>query len=341
MALLIGSGFATGQEAMQFFVVFGWKAYAIIVVTLLLLMYTARSLILAGRRHAIVTNEEAFRHFCGPILGVFLTWYTMIMIVAVTAVMLAGAAATLDQAYEVPHYAGAGLMALLVMVTLMLGLRRILEVMAIIGPMLIVLTIVIASLSVGSNFDGLEHGASQVHELDVLKATPHWALAGFIYVGMVLPGVASLLPKVGSTVKNDNVITAVAILGPLLIIGAMAIVITALLASIETVYATEVPILALADAVMPVYGSIFAGVIFLGIYTTITPLLWTICARFSEEGTSRYSALVLALATTAFLGATILPFGQLLNIIYPSIGYVGLLILASIVVADLRKIARL
>jgi len=339
LALMVGSGFATGQEAMQFFVVFGWQAYAIIVVTLLLLGYSARSLMLAGRHHGITTNEETFQHFCGPILGSLLTWYTMIMIVAVTAVMLAGAAATLEQAYKVPHYIGSGLLALLVMATLMLGLRRILDVMAIIGPLLIVLTIIIASFSFVTNADGIDFGARKVHELDVLKATPHWAFAGFVYVGLTLPGVASLLPKIGSTVKSDREITAIALLGPLLIISAMTIVVTALLASIETVYSAEVPILALADSALPVYGSVFAGVIFLGIYTTITPLLWTVCSRFSEEGTTRYRALVVMLATTAFLGATILPFGQLLNIIFPSIGYVGLLILASIVIADLRKIA--
>ena len=75
LALLIGSGFATGQEAMQFFVVYGWNGlwrHPRCLSLLLVLMYTPASRMKAGRQDAtaIVTNEEAFRHFCGPILGV-------------------------------------------------------------------------------------------------------------------------------------------------------------------------------------------------------------------------------------------------------------------------------
>ena len=338
LAFLIGSGFATGQEAIQFFAAHGWHGYIAIFIMLLLLSYTAHSLMRAGRQQSLDTNEDVFRHFCGPYLGVALTWYTMIMIIAVAAVMLAGAAATLDQAYGIPAYVGAGLMAVLAMATLMLGLRKMLDVLGLVGPFLILLTIIVASMSISANLTYLTAGAAKSKELEILTATPHWLFAGFVYVGLTLPGVASLLPQVGATMETEKDIRYVAIVGPVLIGIAMLIVLTALLASIESVYQAEIPIMALANGVMPVYGSIFAIVIFLGIFTTVTPLLWTVCSRFAEEDTKNCRWLVLGLILTAFLGATALPFGQLLNLIYPSIGYVGLTILASIIIKDIRAL---
>ena len=60
-------------------------------------------------------------------------------------------------------------------------------------------------------------------------------------------------------------------------------------------------------------------------------------ARFAEERTARYNGLVIGLTCLGLAGATILPFGELLNIIYPTVGYVGMLILACLVVTDARE----
>jgi uncharacterized membrane protein YkvI len=336
VAFLIGAGFATGQEAMQFYVAYGWYGLAGVAISLILLIYTATSFLNAGKHYQLRTNEDTFRHFCGPILGVMLTWYTMIMIIAVYAVMLAGLAATLHQAYDLPVYAGAVLMSILSMVTLLLGLNKIIEVMGVIGPVIALLTITIAAVSLYQNFPDLSIGAANAPNLEILKASPNWFFSGCVYVGLILPGMASFLPRIGAATKVDGEIRAAAILGPVFFMGTMALVILALISNIDAVYQEEVPIMALANSVMPLYGSVFAIVIFFGIYTTITPLLWTVCARFSEEHTPRYRILVVSLTAIGLMGSTVLPFGQLLNVIYPSIGYVGLLILICQITTDVR-----
>jgi uncharacterized membrane protein YkvI len=96
--------------------------------------------------------------------------------------------------------------------------------------------------------------------------------------------------------------------------------------------------MALANKVLPMYGIVFAIIIFLGIYTSVTPLLWTICSRFADEGTSRYRGLVVGLTLVGLFGGTLLPFGKLINIIYPTVGYAGLLFLACAIFCDMRRI---
>jgi uncharacterized membrane protein YkvI len=337
MAFLIGSGFATGQEAMQFFAAYGFKGVLGALISVILFFYSCVTLMKAGKRFGLRRNEDVFRHFCGPYIGVFLTWYTMIFIVAVHAIMLAGAGATLHQAYGLPPLVGSGLMALLSMVTLLMGLNKILDVMGLVGPLIVVLTIGIAAMSLLENASGLAAGANQVVQLDILKASPHWLFSGLLYVGLTLPGLASFLPAVGATAGSEREITAASVLGPVLYIGAMIAVILALLASIGEVYQAQIPIMSLATGVLPAYGSIFAIIIFLGIYTTVTPLLWTVCSRFTQERTRSYQVLVVSLTAVGLLGGAVLPFGRLVNLIYPTVGYAGLLFLSCVLFTDLKS----
>jgi uncharacterized membrane protein YkvI len=338
VAYLIGSGFATGQEALQFFAAYGMVGALGAGLCLLLFIYVCASLLSVGKHHGIARNEDVFRFYCGDVIGVFLTWYTMFFIVAVHAVMLSGAGATLEQAYGIPALVGSSLMALLSMVTLLMGLQRILETLAVLGPVIVLLTISVSVLSLLNTESSLTDQSSRAVELDILRASPHWLFSSLLYVGMTLPGLASFLPAVGATAHSDRDIWATAAVGPVLFIGAMILVVFALLYSIEDVYHAQVPIMVLASEVMPVYGAVFAIIIFLGIFTTVTPLLWTVCARFAAEGTTRYRFLVIALTFVGLVGGTLFPFGKLINLIYPTVGYAGLLFLACAVLRDTRRV---
>jgi uncharacterized membrane protein YkvI len=339
-AYLIGSGFATGQEAMQFFVAYGALGVLGAALSLILFIYVCGSLMLAGKHYGLTRNEDVFRFYCGDYIGVFLTWYTMIFIVAVHAIMLAGAGATLEQAYGLPAFAGSCLMALLSMVTLLLGLEKILDALGVLGPLIVVLTISIAVLSLVNAEGALAQHSQQALELDLLKASPHWLFSSLLYVGMTLPGLASFLPAVGATTHNDREIKVSSVIGPAFFIGAMVLVVLALMYRIGDVHDAQVPIMVLASQVMPVYGSIFAVIIFMGIFTTVTPLLWTVCARFASEGTARYRSLVVGLTLVGLFGGTLLPFGKLINIIYPTVGYAGLLFLVCAIFRDIRRARR-
>jgi uncharacterized membrane protein YkvI len=339
VALLIGSGFATGQEALQFFAAYGAKGLLGAALTLVLFIYACASLMLAGKRHGLKRNEDVFRFYCGDFLGIFLTWYTMVMIVAVQAIMLSGAGATLEQAYGMPAFMGSTLMALLCAGTLLLGLEKILDALAVLGPLIIALTISVAILTLLNTEGSLAEQSRRAEGLDLLRASPHWLFSGLLYVGLTLPGLASFLPAVGATTNNDREIGVSAVFAPLLFVGAMVLVVLAVLYRIEDVYRAAVPILSLAEQVMPLYGAIFAVIIFIGIYTTVTPLVWTICARFAVEKTTRYRALVIGLTLVGLFGGTLLPFGRLINIIYPTVGYAGLFFLTCAIVRDIRQAA--
>lgn len=113
-----------------------------------------------------------------------------------------------------------------------------------------------------------------------------------------------------------------------------------LLANIADVAGTEIPMLVLADGVHPLFASVFSVIILAGIYTTAIPLLWTVSSRFFADRTPRFKLLTIVLAAAGTLIGLVLPFSQMVNIVYVINGYVGIVLLALMVLKTVLRVVR-
>lgn len=338
IALLIGSGFATGQETMQFFASYGLMGVLGSLITLILFVYLSHTFMKLGMETGIVKNDDVFKHYLGEWIGIGigLSWYTVLFIIAVFAIMLSGAGATLNQSYGIPVLIGSGIMAVLTTGTILLGLNKLINIVGVIGPFVILLTIFIAMTVIFKNPAGIVKGDTIVGSLKMYRASSNWWKSSILYVGLNVLSLASFIPSLGQLLKNKRELVSASILGPILFVGALVLVSLALLSDIAIVNIAAIPILTLAASVSPICKTIFASIIFLGIYTSSTSLLWIVIARFSEEKTKKYTILTILLGILGYLGGNIFPFAKLVNIIYPTVGYAGSLVLVGIIIKDLR-----
>jgi uncharacterized membrane protein YkvI len=102
---------------------------------------------------------------------------------------------------------------------------------------------------------------------------------------------------------------------------------------------TQIPSLYLAQNLHFVFATGFSLTIMAGIYTTAVPLLWTVVARFAEEKTPRFRWLTVALAAIGTFIGLVVPFSKMVNIVYVINGYVGVLLLALMLVKSIRRMA--
>ena len=79
IALLIGSGFATGQEAMQYFAAWGYKGILGVLVIFILLSYVGISFISAGYNNKFSTTNDIYRYYCGKTLGTFYDYFSIFL----------------------------------------------------------------------------------------------------------------------------------------------------------------------------------------------------------------------------------------------------------------------
>lgn len=104
------------------------------------------------------------------------------------------------------------------------------------------------------------------------------------------------------------------------------------------VWNADIPNLILAEYIWKPFASIFAVVVFAGIYTTAVPLLYNPCARFSKEGSNQFKILTIVLGILGLIIGLYLPFRVLINIIYVINGYVGAVLIVFMLWKNIRNI---
>ena len=196
IATLIGSGFASGQEAMQFFAAYGTNGIIRCIIAILLFAGMSGVLLGYGFKHKGASDFSAFRYFCGKYLGTFLEWFTILFCFLVGIIMVSGAGATLNQYFGVPQIVGSGLMAAIVLLSALFGLKRIVDILGSIGPVTIAFLIILAIYTLVVHGGGLADANAAVEAAGdsvvygVGSGSAWFALGAFMYVAYnILAGV--------------------------------------------------------------------------------------------------------------------------------------------------------
>lgn len=338
IAFLIGSGFATGQEIMQYFVAYGFAGILGALVVFALFLYVGISFISAGYNNKFPKRSDIYAYYCGKTIGAFYDYFSIVFIFMSFIVMIGGAGATINQQYGLPVYVGGIGMAILAVATVVFGLSKIVDVIGKIGPVIAIMAILLGLTSIILNPTGLSKASNIIPNLNLLKASSNWLFAAGSYVGFCMLWLATFMASIGAEAKSKKDATLGAVFGAVGFSAAVIVVALGLMANVEQVAGSKVPSLILAGNIHPTLAVVFSLTVVAGIYTTAVPLLWTVVARVAQEKTSKFRIITIALAVIGtFIGLKI-PFDRLVNIIYVINGYVGIFLLALMIIKDVRSI---
>lgn len=106
IAWVIGSGFATGQEVLQFISSYGYMSYALVLVSLIGFIVLGQVLITTGFENKEDESFNHFKYFCGERLGKFYSWMIQVVLILIMSVLVSGAGSTLNQYYGINGYIG-------------------------------------------------------------------------------------------------------------------------------------------------------------------------------------------------------------------------------------------
>lgn len=124
IGLLVGAGFATGQEVVQYFTAFGLNGvWGIIIAGVVMTLAGTVFLQLGSYFHASEHNA-VFRKVSHPIVSKMLDVAVIFTLFAVGFVMLAGAGSNLAQQFGFPTWVGSTVMMVLVLLTGLLDVNR-------------------------------------------------------------------------------------------------------------------------------------------------------------------------------------------------------------------------
>lgn len=106
VATIIGSGFATGQEILQFFSYYGISGIIGIFIAMFLFSFLGIEFLNRGRIVKPKDTMKMFTLYFGKTLGTLLEYFVPIFFFAVFVVMISGAGDTISEYYGLNRFVG-------------------------------------------------------------------------------------------------------------------------------------------------------------------------------------------------------------------------------------------
>lgn len=323
---VVGAGFASGQEVLQFFGYFGPKAFIGLFLSTVLFVFFGWQMLSLGLKLQADSHRPVVEYAAGKTLGKLIDYVIIFFLFGALTLMAAGSGAVFQEQFGLSPLLGSVVMIGITLLTVILGIDSVIKSISFIVPFLItsVMTVGI-SVIVQSGLAG----AFAAQPMVARAAVGNWLLAALLYVSYNLILAVAVLAPLGKEANSERTVKQGAVWGGLgLGLGAMVIV-TALLITLPQASRFEVPMIFLAGVISPVVRMLYSGVLFAEVYTTAVGSLYGFVARFFPTTSNKGRWLAAGAGAGAFVMSRF-GFVNLISYLLPAVGFAGFILLAGL-----------
>ncbi|WP_066454209.1 YkvI family membrane protein [Anaerotruncus rubiinfantis] len=326
-ALSAGSGFGSGQELTQYFVVHGPSSLIGLWITQIITLLFGVMLIMDTRKYGLKSLDDVYQHYCGKVIGKIVWVFNIAYLLGMAAVMIAGAGANFAQYFNMDStIPGRILMSIVVFITCLLGLKKLLNVNGVLGPIIIAFVLLISVLSLVFPSDGIALGAEFISKAHGLAVSENPFISNLLYTTMCILFQAPYWHGCAANDPNTTEDTVGScVIGSLVFISVQTVSVLAMIANASTLNGVQVPNLALGQRFSPIIAALFGLILMFAIYTTTIPMVWSFTNAFAEEKTKKYSIIIAGVVVVSFIISGFGAFDALLNIVLGACGYFAVL----------------
>ena len=261
---VVGAGFATGREIVEFFSRFGFVGLIGILMSGYLLIFMGSKLMRIAAQIGANSYEQFNEYLFGEKLGRIINFIMLFMLLGVSAVMLSGAGAVFQEQLGISKNIGILITIGLSILVMIVGIKGLFAVNSFVVPIMIVFSFILFSLSI--KLPGFMEQA-----LFIPASEEGWksVVAPFTYTAFNLSLAQAVLVPVAAEIKDDQTVKWGGILGGIaltliLLMGHFTLIMLPGLESYEIPMATIMKTLASGlywIFIMVIYGEIFTSVI--------------------------------------------------------------------------------
>lgn len=338
---VVGAGFASGQEMLQFFAVFGLKGFwGLIVVTALFIVF-GYIVMEVGRNLQSESHLQIIKHSGGKFLGPLMDWLITFFLFGALTAMIAGSGALVKQQFGINPFWGNLFMAAFTALTVLTGINGVINSISVVVPFLVTSAVGISLASIllmplRTNPYELVAAAESVSRNGLIG---NWLWAAVLYVSYNLVLAISVLGPLGVQAKNKNAIRNGAILGGIGLGVSATAIYFAMERNFEIVRDMEIPMIYLAGSLSYILQIVYALVLIGEIYTTAVGSLYGFSARITDINEGKAKFYIIG-ATLLALAASQLGFSNMVKYLYPVVGYGGVVLLACLAVTRFKLAKR-
>ena len=332
IAYVIGSGFATGQEIVRFFTKYGEKGILGILLAAILLAWVGAGLLKDGEQNSESGAKGVYVFYCGGNVGKLFEIFTLMALFLTVVVMISGAGAAFREYCGTPYPFGCVLMTAAVFASYILGFRRIVDAIGSLAPLIVLFMGTVSLMTLARNgmpdwniakifFEGAAPEGAQSRGM-----IHSWWFSAVLYVSYNTASAVPFFHALGKEAESSSEAAAGGIVGTALLMGTALLSNLAFLSSGEEIGSLSIPMLYLAGKISPVFSTGFAVVLFIEIFSTAAPMMWTFCSRFAREGTRKARMVGILFIIPVYLLSRF-SFESLVALVYPASGFFGLIFL--------------
>ncbi len=323
---VVGAGFASGQEVLQFFGLFGINGIPGVIGSIAGLFVFGFACIEAGRQTRASTYKPVLAKAVGRTVAQFLDVITIVFLFTALSAMISGAGSVITQEFGLPWIAGAVLMAVITFITVLTRFSGVVHAIGLVVPFLLAGVVLIAV------------GAIYMNGLKIGKPPPgyeppisHWAVSSLNYVSYNIFIAAPVLSSIGGTLNSTKQSFKIAFIGALGLGLGLSVVYLSVVSSLPHIASYEIPLAKLASQIWK-FGRPLYVIIFLAeVYTTAVANLFSFSARLIDPKSRNFLYIALT-AAVASLWAASAGFSNLVRAIYPICGWAGSIFVAGLVI---------
>ncbi|MCR4902353.1 MAG: hypothetical protein K6A23_05805 [Butyrivibrio sp.] len=334
VGVIVGAGLSSGQDIIQYFVSFGKKGIVGVIILAALNIIFGRIIVALGCYYDSDNHQDVLEQVAHPIINKIIDYTLIVAGFIIYFVMIAGAGANLQQQFELPSWIGGLICSVLVIIVSYLDFDKITSVLGIFTPIIILMIIAITIYTFAGKSYDWENLSIIADAMD--SPMPNVTFSAINYYSLCAITGVSMAFVLGGSVVRIGVAEKGGAIGGALIGIIILCAFASLYANVDMVKDMEIPMLAIVENINPLFAKIYTFTIFALIFNTAFSLSFSLAKRFSNGDEKR---LHIVLITSVILGyiCSFAGFKKLVSIMYPILGYIGILLLVVLLTAWIRE----
>ena len=331
IGVVVGAGFASGQEALQYFVAFGNMGLWGVLLASALMIITGVAILQLGSYFQADEHTAVYDNISGPIVSRILDWGTLATLFSIGFVMFAGGGSTISQQFEgVPIWVGGAIMLVLVLLVGLLDVDKVSNVIGAITPFIIIFVV----LATGYTIIVTDVDWSQANEFavnNVESPLSNWWLAALNYTGLNVMCAVSMSIVIGGNILDNRAVGVGGLIGGFFYLLLLALLVVSLYMVAPEVYKQDLPVLTLINHVNPALGYFMTFIIYGMVFNTAIGMFYAMGKRLTRKKPKLFYPVYAGACVVGFI-LSFIGFKQLVSSVYPILGWIGLLMIAVMVI---------
>ncbi|MEH7238241.1 YkvI family membrane protein [Bacillus sp. JJ1562] len=316
---IVGAGFATGREIVEFFTQYGMYGLIGIGISGFLFIWLGTRIMIIANRIQADSYKEFNEYLFGRKIGFIVNALMLLVLIGVTSVMLSGAGAVFHEQLGLSYQLGIVVTSALSIFVLTYGVKGLFGVNMFVVPIMIFFSVVLAVEVI------ITDASSLLRTPDIESQSFKWMISPFLYAAFNLAMAMPVLVPLAKEMDNEKALRWGGLIGG----GALCLILITShisLSALPNVESFEIPMAEVMKNFMSAFFWLYILVIYGEIFTSVIGNLFGLERQLINIIKLPSILIVFIILSIAYVISQ-LGYGSLISFLYPLFGYMSLILL--------------